>query len=114
MTLVSKGEDSMQKVKITVEKRTVNEDLLEKYGSEKLGICNFHKEGQVYYCEDGWQKPEGLCDNAWKSMMEYVMTLAHGGRQFYDDEWLNEPNLAVVSCNDGIRPVIFKIEAIEE
>lgn len=53
-----------------------------------------------------------MCDKAWKSMMEYVMTLAHGGQQFYDNEWLNDPNLAVVSCNDGIRPVIFKIEAI--
>lgn len=102
----------MKKIKITVIKKTLNDDLLAQYGSPKLGICQFHEQEQVFYCENGWQKPEGLCDNAWKSMMEYVMTLAHGGQQFYDDEWLKDPNLAVVSCNDGIRPVIFKIEAV--
>lgn len=102
----------MKKVKITVIKKTLNEDLLSLYGSPQLGICNFHKEGQVFYCNDGWRKPDGLCDNAWKSMIEYVMTLAHGGQQFYGG-WLNDPNLAIVSCNDGIRPVIFRIEAID-
>lgn len=103
----------MKKVKITVLKRTVTDDLLEKYGGPGLGICNFHREGQEYICADGWQKPEGLCDNAWKSMMEYVMTLAHGGKDFYGG-WINDPNVAVIACNDGLRPVIFKVEGMNE
>lgn len=90
----------------------LNDDLLKEYGAPTLGICQLHKEGQVFYCEDGWQKPEGLCDNAWKSMMEYVMTLAHGGQSIFEDEWVNAPNITINSCNDGIRPVIFKIETV--
>ena len=99
----------MKKVKITVVKRTGNDDLMAQYGSPGLGSCRFHEEGQVYECVDGWQKPAGLCDNAWKSMMEYVMTLAHGGKNFYDG-CINDPHVAVISCNDGLRPVIFKVE----
>jgi len=100
----------MKKVKITVLKKTVIDDLLKEYGSAGLGICKLHEEGQVFYCDDGWRKPEGLCDNAWKSMMEYVMALAHGGKNFYNG-WLNDENVAIISCNDGLRPVIFKVEA---
>lgn len=99
----------MEKVKITVIRRTIIEDLLKKYGNPDLGLCSRHREGQVFYCSDGWQKPDGLCDNAWKSMMEYVMTLAHGGKNFYGG-WIKDPNVAIISCNDGLRPVIFKVE----
>jgi len=50
-----------------------------------------------------------LCDNAWKSMMEYVIALAHGGGNFYDG-WLKDDTMAIISCNDGLRPVIFRVE----
>lgn len=99
----------MKKVKITVLKRTITEDLIKQYGGPGLGLCEFHEEEQVYYCNNGSERPEGLCDNAWKSMMEYVFTLAHGGKDFYDG-WINDPNVAIISCNDGLRPVIFKVE----
>ena len=29
---------------------------------------------------------------------------------FYYGDWVKEPGVAICSCNDGIRPVIFKIE----
>ncbi len=63
--------------------------------------------------EEKLQKPEGLCDNAWKSMMEYAMTLAHGGENFYDG-WMKDKKSAMVACNDGFRPVIFLLEATDE
>ena len=104
----------MKKIKVTVLKCTTMDDLLEEYGSQGISpLCPIHKKGQEYYCDNGWRKPEGLCDNAWKAMMEYVMTLAHGGGNFYDGFW-NKPNIATISCNDGLRPVIFKIEVEEE
>ena len=103
----------MKKVKITVLKRTIMDDLIKEYGRSGIGACKIHEEGQVFYCSDGWRKPEGLCENAWKSMMEYVMTLAHGGGNFYNGFW-NKPNIATISCNDGLRPVIFKLETDEE
>jgi uncharacterized repeat protein (TIGR04076 family) len=102
----------MKKCKITVVKTMFNEDLAKEYASPTLGKCFMHKEGDVFY-SNGWQKPEGLCDNAWKSMLEYVMTLSHGGKKFYKN-WLKDDYMAIIACNDGIRPVIFKIEVTEE
>lgn len=102
----------MEKVKITVLKRTLFDDLIEEYAVPEFSLCPLHQEGQVYYCENGWQKPENLCDNAWKSMMEYVIALAHGGKNFYNGSWTKNENVAIISCNDGLRPVIFKLEVV--
>ena len=47
---------------------------------------------------------------------QYVFTLAHGGAAkelFYYGDWIRKPGVAICSCNDGLRPVIFKIEAEE-
>ncbi len=41
------------------------------------------------------------------------MTLAHGGENFYD-EWMENPKSAMISCNDGFRPVSFLIETMDE
>ena len=41
------------------------------------------------------------------------MTLSHGGKNFFDG-WLKDENVAIISCNDGTRPVIYKIEALNE
>ena len=102
----------MKKVKITVMETTFNQELAVKYASPGLGPCTFNSVGQVFH-SNGWQKPKGLCDNAWKSMMEYVMTLAHGGENFYDG-WLKDKKSAMVACNDGFRPVIYLLEATDE
>ena len=32
---------------------------------------------------------------------------------FYYGDWIRKPGVAICSCNDGLRPVIFKIEAEE-
>ena len=41
------------------------------------------------------------------------MTLAHGGGDFYDG-WMKNKYSAMISCNDGFRPVSFLIEALYE
>ena len=70
------------------------------------------QEGQTFITVDA-QKPDGLCESAWGSMQAFVMTLAHGGENFYDG-WMKNPKSAMISCNDGFRPVSFYIETIEE
>lgn len=102
----------MKKVKITVLKCAYHKDLVEQYANPGLGPCTYNREG-MSFISNGWQKPEGLCDNAWKSMMEYVFALAHGGGNFYDGE-LKNPKAFIASCNDGFRPVSYLIEAMEE
>ena len=84
----------MKKVKITVMETTFNQNLAKKYADPGLGPCTYNTPGQVFY-SNGWQKPEGLCDNAWKSMVEYVMTLAHGGENFYNG-WMNDKKTAMI------------------
>lgn len=102
----------MKKVQITVLKRTWNGDLAEKYAAPDLGPCEYHHEGETFY-SNGWQKPEGLCDNAWKCMQEYVIALAHGAENFYDGELLDKKAF-VASCNDGFRPVSFLVRATDD
>ena len=46
-----------------------------------------------------------------------VSALAHGmgqnGELFYYGDWIRKPGVAICSCNDGLRPVLFKIERTE-
>ena len=106
--------DGMKKVKITVLKTTLDEELAKEYGAVGLGPCPMMKSGQVFYAD--YAKPEGFCDEAWKAIYQYVFALAHGAGQelFYYGDWIRKPGVAIVSCNDGLRPVIFKLEATDE
>lgn len=104
----------MNKVRITVLKTTLDEDLAKEYGVKDLGACPMLKEGQIFYAD--YAKPENFCDEAWKAIYQYVFTLAHGsGKElFYYGDWIRKPGVAICSCNDGIRPVIFKLEATDQ
>ena len=101
----------MKKIKITAVRKACNPALTERYENPLEHACAV-REGQVWIA-DGWQKPEGLCDSAWESMSPFVMTLAHGGGDFYDG-WMKNPKSAMISCNDGFRPVSFYIETLDE
>ncbi len=102
----------MKPVRITVLKRTFQKEIADAYAVEGLGYCELCKEGQVFV-SNGWEKPEGLCESAWQSMSHFVFALSHGGEDFLKD-WMKERNSAVISCNDGCRPVIFLVEAMEK
>ena len=108
---VIEKENKMKKVKITAMRKARYDDLIEKYENPILHACDV-TEGQVWIA-NGWHKPDGLCDSAWESMSHFVMTLAHGGENFYDG-WLKNPKSAMISCNDGFRPVSFLLETMDE
>ena len=59
----------MKKVKITILKTTLQEDLAAEYGVEGLSTCPLMKEGEVYYAD--YAKPENFCDEAWKATCNY-------------------------------------------
>ncbi|MBQ7963781.1 MAG: TIGR04076 family protein [Alistipes sp.] len=101
----------MKKCRITVVRRASYEDLMAQYENPIEHACDMC-EGQVFIA-NGWQRPEGLCQSAWESMSSFVMALAHGGGNFYDG-WMKNPHSAMISCNDGFRPVSFLIEALDE
>ena len=84
---------------------------MEKYENPIQHACDV-QQGQVWIA-NGHQKPEGFCDSAWDSISAFVMTLAYGGGNIYDG-WMKDPKSAMISCNDGFRPVSFYIEALNE
>lgn len=102
----------MTKCKITVLKCHFDEELAKEYGVKGLGKCPFHEVGQTFYAD--YAKPDGLCDEAWKAIYQYVFALAHGSGVFYYGDWIDKPGVAICSCNDGLRPVIFKVERMDE
>lgn len=101
----------MKKVRITAIKQAVHSDLIEQYENPIQHACDM-QVGQVCIA-NGWEKPNGFCNSAWESISPFVMTLAHGGEDFYDG-WMKNKKSAMISCNDGFRPMSFYLETLEE
>ena len=101
----------MKKVRITVKRRACYPDLIEQYENPIEHACDM-KVGQVFVT-DGLRKPEGFCDSAWGSVSPFVMALSFGAENFYDG-WMKNKRSAMISCNDGFRPVSFLLETMEE
>lgn len=97
----------MKDVKITVIRKACYPDLMEKYENPIEHSCDL-SEGQVFVSHNG-QCPDHFCASAWGSIKEFVTVLAHGGSNFFDG-WMKDPYSAMISCNDGFRPVSFLLE----
>lgn len=100
----------MKQIKITVMRKVCHRDLMERYENPIEHACGL-QEGQVFVTE-GWVKPDGLCESAWQSLSPFVMALTHGASDLYDG-WMKNPRSAMVSCNDGFRPVSFLVEVVD-
>ena len=101
----------MKKVRITVKKIASYPDLMEEYENPIEHACSM-KLGQTFIA-NGWARPDGFCGSAWDTVSPFVMTLAYGGENIYDG-WMKNPKSAMISCNDGFRPVSFLLEALNE
>ena len=101
----------MKNVKITAVRKADYKDLQSMYENVIEHTCDL-EEGMTWVSRKG-KKPEGMCDEAWKSMREFVEALARGEGNFFDG-WMKNPYSAMISCNDGFRPVSFLIESMDE
>ena len=101
----------MKKVRITVKRMARYDDLISEYENPIQHACEL-KPGQSWVA-NGWEKPKGFCPSAWDTVSPFVMALAHGAENLYDG-WMKNPKSAMISCNDGFRPVSFLLEALEE
>ena len=101
----------MRRVKITAVRQTVYRDLMAQYENAIEHACDM-RVGQTWISVDG-QCPEGLCASAWESMRQFVESLARGEGNFYDG-WMKNPMSAMISCNDGFRPMSFYLEAVPD
>lgn len=100
----------MKNCRITVVRKAEYRDLMSEYENPLEHACDV-TEGQVFLSEGGG-KPKGLCDSAWESMRPFVEALSRGEGNFFDG-WMKNPYSAMISCNDGFRPVSFYIEAVD-
>ncbi len=92
--------------------RTANyTDLSEKYENPISHTCDM-KTGMVFVA-NGHVCPDGMCQSAWENLSPFVLTLSCGGSDIYDG-WMQNRHSAMISCNDGFRPVSFYLEAMEE
>jgi len=101
----------MKKVKITVIRKASYDDLIAKYENPLEHPCDLN-EGDVFIA-NGWEKPKNFCTSAWDSISPFVMALSCGAEDIYDG-WMKNKKSAMISCNDGFRPVSFLLETLDE
>ncbi|MFC2077804.1 TIGR04076 family protein [Candidatus Bipolaricaulota bacterium] len=105
----------MPKAKITVVRIAAYADLIEEHVDVErypgnAGPCPFWKLGQEFLLEGDWpEKPKGFCESAWSDIHTHVAMIMLGGNL----PWLKSRGVDIVCCNDGFRPVSFKIERLE-
>lgn len=105
--------------KITVLETKVFPDLQEKYlANPKSGPCPCFKTGDTYTLkrtserDDFYHLMDGqFCGEAWDAISRYVYTALQGGSIMH--KWTNDERMMIACCNDGTRPVVFKIERID-
>lgn len=107
------------KCKMTVIDKKVFTDLQEKFLEDpKSGACPFYEVGAEYIFErygdedTFWTQGNGAhCSEAWDCFSRYIYTALQGGSIMRG--WTNDEHIMIACCNDGTRPVIFKIERLD-
>jgi len=104
----------MAKVRITVMKKVLHQDLIDEYLEQSakkrgFGLCSAFEEGQEFILE-GMNYPEGFCHWAWADIQRDVMMVLFG----QGFPWVEPKATAITCCTDGFRPVTFKVERIED
>ena len=91
------------RVKITVLKKTFNEEFIEQYAANPdiWSECTHFQVGDQFLTdlEHPSNMPEGFCGWAWADMQKLVYGMARGGQDCF-----------LTCCTDGYRPVIFALE----
>lgn len=103
----------MKKVKITVLKKEFYPELAEEYltDGKQAGPCPLLSTGDEFIFEGNAEMPKGFCPWAWIDIYRGVNSLSAGASY---TPWNNRDSLQILCCSDGVRPVVFKIEAIKK
>ncbi len=126
------------KVKLTVLDKKLYPELQEQYCANPCsGACNCYNVGDefIFQRQDGKDHffymglntlvkttadPDTVaggpkrphCSEAWDAFSRYIYAGLQGGSIMKG--WMKEENTMITCCSDGTRPVIFKIERIDE
>ena len=102
----------MPKCKITVLKRTLNQDLIKQYLEDEYkdtSLCECFSDGQVIMIEDYSMVPEGFCASAWADIRKDILAVAMGA----DMPGIKQRGTIITGCTDWLRPVLFKVERLD-
>jgi uncharacterized repeat protein (TIGR04076 family) len=104
----------MPKCRITVLKRTLNQDLIDEYlddSYQDTGLCECFEEGEEFVI-DPFAVPEDFCARcAWAGadIRKDILTVAYGA----DMPGMKQRGTVLTGCTDWLRPVIFKVERMD-
>ncbi len=101
------------KCKITVIKRSLNQDVIDEYMKEEMknnNLCSALKEGDEFFVYSEFQMPENFCHWAWADIRQDIHAIINDA-QF---SWFKEEGITISGCTDWFRPVLFKIEKIKK
>ena len=109
----------LHECKITVLETKVFPELQKKYlANPDSGPCPCFKAGDTFLLkrtpeqDDFYHLLHGkFCGEAWDAISRYVYTALQGGSIMH--KWTNDERMMIACCNDGTRPVVFKIERID-
>ncbi len=101
----------MKKVKITVIRKDFYPELADRYLTEgrSVGPCPLLEVGDSFVYTGSAVMPEGLCPWAWIDIYRSVSAISGGST---NAPWNNRDGQTIVCCTDGIRPVVFCVEAM--
>ncbi len=101
----------MKSIKITVIKKfsptdVFGHEIIRKSTGKPIPSC-YLEEGKEFIVENHLKAPEEFCKQAWHDLYNTLMIYYCDGDYEYP-----EPRVTYTPCNDGVRPVIFKIEKL--
>ena len=101
----------MRKLKISVVKKfnpkeIFGQEMIRSSTGKPIPSC-YLQEGQEFIVESHLKPPKDFCEQAWHDIYDTLMVYYNDGDYDYPDA-----GITYIPCNDGIRPVIFKIEKI--
>lgn len=103
----------MARIRITVVKRLSFDDIFADSdpgcSADMESVCGQFEDGQEFI-SDGGQMPEGFCPGAYADIFRFISGLRFGA----DYPWVKEKGKTLACCTDGFRPVIFRLERIED
>lgn len=107
----------MPKVRISVLRRNYFPELASRYCmNPDPGPCvRFDEDYSIVIDQDAYfsmQIPGGFCAEAWHCISHYVYAALQGGAVM--GGWMADDRVMIASCNDGVRPVVFKIERLDD
>ena len=108
----------MKQVQITVLRKQLYEDFASEFLTDapEECACVFFQEGDRFLYTGGAEMPEGFCPWAWVDLYAAISRRAidRAPREAGKEYWYKHENKTIECCTDGVRPVIFLLEAVPE